>query len=55
MPDYEYECDNCNNTFTIKQTFEERDRHEPIKCPACQSTKVHQLVSAIHLKTAKKS
>ena len=55
MPEYEYECEKCEHTFTNHETFEQHDRHEAVKCPSCGSTQVHQLLSSVHVKTSKKS
>jgi len=55
MPVYEFECAKCQTTFTEKETFEEHDRHPVVKCPKCGSTEVHNLVSAVGVKTSKKS
>jgi putative FmdB family regulatory protein len=55
MPVYEFECARCQTTFTEKETFEEHDRHPEVKCPKCGSTEVHGLVSAVGVKTSKKS
>ena len=55
MPEYEYECEKCEHTFTTRETFEQHDRHELVKCPKCGSAKVHQLLSTVHVKTAKTS
>jgi putative FmdB family regulatory protein len=55
MPYYEYKCGKCGNRFTVKETFEQHDRHAKPKCPKCQSRKVGQLIASVHVKTSKKS
>jgi putative FmdB family regulatory protein len=55
MPFYDYECTECNETFTEQESFEEHDRHRRLKCPKCGSRKIHQLVPAVHVQTSKKS
>jgi putative FmdB family regulatory protein len=55
MPYYEYECQDCGNTFVEKQTFEQHDKHEKTQCPKCHSQKVEQLVGSVFTVTSKKS
>lgn len=55
MPSYDFECEKCGKTFTVKQTFEEHDRSKRVKCPKCGSTKSRQLIAAVCAKTSKKS
>ena len=55
MPIYEYECRQCKQTFTEKQTFQEHDRHGKVKCPKCGTTGVQQVISHTFAKTSKKS
>jgi putative FmdB family regulatory protein len=55
MAYYEFECQKCHQTFTVKQTFAEHDRGARPKCPKCRSQKVARLVTAVHLQTSKKS
>lgn len=55
MPYYDFECTECGETFTQKQSYEEHDHHPEIKCPKCGSTKVKQLMCAAYTKTSKKS
>lgn len=55
MAQYEFECKKCKHEFTAQQSFAEHDRHKTLKCPKCASTSVRQLLSAIYVKTSKKS
>jgi putative FmdB family regulatory protein len=55
MPTYEFECQQCGETFTQKQTFSEHDQHKVAKCPNCGSKNVEQLISSAFVKTSKKS
>ncbi|MCR4413686.1 MAG: zinc ribbon domain-containing protein [Thermoguttaceae bacterium] len=55
MPNYEFECTQCGEKFVEKQTFEEHDRHKPIKCPKCGSKATRQRITAAFAKTTKKS
>ena len=55
MPIYDLRCEKCKETFTEKQTFEERDRQKKVKCPKCGGTAVHQVIAATFAKTSKKS
>jgi putative FmdB family regulatory protein len=55
MANYEHECIKCHHTFTVKHTYTEHDRHKPVKCPKCGSTRTGQLISQVYAKTSKKS
>jgi len=44
MPIYEYECENCGNTFE-RIYMSPEDRPTEIACPECDSSEVHQLFS----------
>ncbi len=55
MPYYEFECQGCHETFTTKQSFEEHDHHQPVRCPKCGSSDVKPLVTVGFVKTSKKS
>jgi len=55
MPEYEFQCMQCNARFTQAQSFSEHDRHKAATCPKCGSKKVRQLISPAHVQTAKKS
>jgi putative FmdB family regulatory protein len=46
MPFYDFQCDQCKQTFEVRATFPgERSRLTPA-LPNCQSEEVHQVVSA---------
>jgi putative FmdB family regulatory protein len=55
MPVYEFRCTECSKTFDEKETFAEHDKHPEVKCPHCGSTAVEPLMSAVLVKTSKKS
>lgn len=55
MAYYDYQCGKCGKRFTVKQTFAEYDRKRKPKCPKCGGQKVKQMLSAIFVKTGKKS
>jgi putative FmdB family regulatory protein len=54
MPTYEYHCQDCDQTFTIHQSLEERDS-APVECPHCQEKNVEQVLSPFVAVTSKKS
>jgi putative FmdB family regulatory protein len=55
MPNYEFQCNHCRERFVEKQTFEEHDRHKPVKCPKCGKRSAKPLISVAFAKTSKKS
>jgi len=54
MPTYEYHCQDCDQTFTIHQSVEERDSAS-VECPQCQEKNVEQVISPFVAVTSKKS
>tara|TARA_R110000744_G_scaffold153269_2_gene267669 strand:+ start:1174 stop:1530 length:357 start_codon:yes stop_codon:yes gene_type:complete len=42
MPIYEYECDNCEHSFEITQSFEHKEKK---KCPECGKLKLYKVIS----------
>ena len=42
MPTYDYECENCEHTFEIFQSFSEPQKK---KCPACSKYKLYKVIS----------
>lgn len=57
MPIYEFLCEKCKKPFelTCSLTEYERAMKKKFKCPKCKSTKVVRQISAIEVKTSKKS
>ncbi len=55
MPYYEFECTQCGEKFSEKQSFEEHDRGKRVKCPKCKSQKVKLAIGSVFAKTSKKS
>lgn len=50
MPTYVYECESCDHTFEVQQSFKE----EPLtECPKCKG-KIHRVIfaSPVHYKSA---
>ena len=54
MPTYEFECKKCGHKFNLMETINEHDKHRE-KCPKCTSAGVKPLVSAVSVKTSRKS
>jgi putative FmdB family regulatory protein len=54
MPTYEYRCEACGHEFTTTLGIAEHERTKP-QCPMCKSDKVQQCVSAVSVKTSRKS
>jgi len=57
MPVYEFLCEKCNKPFELTCSLSEyeRDAKKKIRCPKCASTRVVRQLSAVEVKTAKKS
>jgi putative FmdB family regulatory protein len=57
MPTYEFLCENCQKIFEVVWPLAEYDKRikEKNKCPGCGSTRVVKALSAVQVKTSKKS
>ena len=54
MPTYEFECNKCGHKFNMLESISEHGKHKE-KCPKCDAQDVKALVSAVNVKTSKKS
>ena len=54
MPTYEYKCLDCGKESELYLSMSEHERGK-ITCPACNSTRMEQLMSAVSAKTSRKS
>lgn len=54
MPTYEYRCADCSHGFTVVLSISEHDKAK-LQCPRCNSEHVQQAVSAVFVKTSRKS
>ena len=57
MPTYEFLCQKCEKPFEQIYSLEEYEREmkKKINCPECGSTRVVRQISAVQVKTSKKS
>ncbi len=55
MPYYEFECLQCGEEFSEKQSFDEHDQGKRVKCPRCGSQKAKRVIGPVLAKTSKKS
>jgi putative FmdB family regulatory protein len=54
MPTYDYQCEKCQNEFTLILSMGEHEKGKT-RCPKCKSKKIKQLMSAFMAKTSRKS
>ena len=54
MPIYEYRCEKCSQTFSVKMSMAEHEQGS-IACPSCKKSRVVPQYSAFYAKTSKKS
>jgi len=54
MPTYEYHCDKCKRTVTVRMSISEREKGRAA-CPKCGGTKLRPLLSAFLSQTSRKS
>jgi len=57
MPTYEFLCQKCKKRFELVWSLAQYDREmkRKPKCPKCGSTSVDRQISAVQVKTSKKS
>lgn len=58
MPCYEFLCNNCGKPFEQIWSLDEYDRilkGKGVKCPKCGSSNVVRQISAVQVRTSKKS
>lgn len=70
MPNYEYTCNKCGETFSATMSLSDHDRfmthdtntavvmttsESPIRCPKCQGIDLRQQLSGFFAKTSRKS
>ena len=54
MPNYAFLCRACEESFEVRESVKEHDRHRE-KCPKCGSDKIRQRFGSVYVKTSKKS
>jgi putative FmdB family regulatory protein len=54
MPNYEFKCKKCGSHFERSESIGQHDKHKE-KCPKCGSKSIQNIVSAVNVKTSKKS
>ncbi len=54
MPTYEFQCKKCGHKFNLRESIEQHTQHQE-KCPQCAAADVRPLLSAVTVKTSKKS
>lgn len=58
MPDYDYQCQECDHEFTVHLSMSEHDeldkKHE-IHCPKCDSDHVRHVIASVNVMTSRKS
>ncbi len=54
MPRYEYQCEACNRTVTLRLSISQHEKARQA-CPKCGSTKLTQLVSSFLTQTSRKA
>ena len=46
MPFYDFRCKQCNHTFTVRASFQEKEAGLRPQCPVCQATETQQLLTS---------
>lgn len=54
MPTYDYQCRDCGERFTLRESMEDHGSHSA-PCPRCKSRNTEQRMSGFYAKTARKS
>ena len=48
MPNYEYQCTDCNHKFEIFQTYQDYGIR-PLSCPKCESSKIKRIIKPVRV------
>ncbi|MCK4800549.1 MAG: zinc ribbon domain-containing protein [Anaerolineales bacterium] len=48
MPNYEYQCTDCNHKFEIFQTYQDYGIR-PLSCPKCKSSKIKRIIKPVRV------
>jgi putative FmdB family regulatory protein len=54
MPTYQFECVTCTHRFNLFESMKDHEKHQE-QCPKCGGSDVKNLISAVSVKTSKKS
>jgi putative FmdB family regulatory protein len=54
MPTYQFECVKCTHQFNLFESLKDHEKHEE-QCPKCGSSDIKSMISAVSVKTSKKS
>lgn len=54
MPRYEYRCEACNRTLTLRMSITQHEKAHQA-CPKCGSKKLRQLISSFLTQTSRKA
>lgn len=54
MPSYEYRCQACNRTVTLRLSITQHEKARPA-CPKCGSRKLTRLISSFLTQTSRKA
>jgi putative FmdB family regulatory protein len=54
MPSYEYRCQACNRTLTLRLSITQHEKQKQA-CPKCGSKKLTQLMSSFLTQTSRKA
>lgn len=54
MANYEYRCQDCNETFSRSEPMSQHGSAPP-RCPKCNGEKVQQMLTPVYVQTSRKS
>jgi putative FmdB family regulatory protein len=46
MPFYDFRCKQCDHTFTVRASFQEKEAGLHPECPVCQAVDTKQILTA---------
>lgn len=46
MPTYDFRCQECGHTFTVKVSYQEKDK---VTCPQCGSSSIRQSFAGVNI------
>ena len=55
MPFYDFHCDECQATFTVRASLKEKEAGLKPECPQCHSQETEQVITAPFIRRGKEA
>ena len=55
MPEYQYECARCGESFVKRESLAEHAEPHAVQCPKCGSAEVARVLGTVYVRTSRKA